>query len=233
MIIPWNSNRGIELLNDSKHKNDFYRLAGYYQPQINPLYCGIATSVIILNAFHSSINKTPNQPLLEVQIPASNGGGIIPFNSYSQHTFLNEGTDTIKKTDIITMKNTGTSIFDPGLTLMQLKNILEVYKLKVDLCYANDRAKINEFKNYLISILNDEDNFLVVNFYGVVLGTGTGGHISPIVAFNEQSSSVLILDVAGHKNSWYWVGIENLFDAMNTKDGQNYRGWLIIKDNNK
>ena len=32
------------------------------------------------------------------------------------------------------------------------------------------------------------------------------------------------------KNPWYWVPISHLYKAMNTKDGNNYRGWLIIED---
>ncbi len=38
------------------------------------------------------------------------------------------------------------------------------------------------------------------------------------------------MDVAGHKNSWYWVKIKDLLQSMNTKDGDNYRGYLIIKN---
>jgi hypothetical protein len=69
----------------------------------------------------------------------------------------------------------------------------------------------------------------VVNFDGKVFGNKTGGHISPIVAYDEKSDSLLVLDVALHKNPWYWVDLKEMVTAMNTKDGENFRGYLITK----
>jgi hypothetical protein len=32
-----------------------------------------------------------------------------------------------------------------------------------------------------------------------------------------------------HKNPWYWVDLKEMVTAMNTKDGENFRGYLITK----
>ena len=48
----WNSEEGLKRLSRSQFKNDFYQLVNFFQPQINPIYCGAASSVMILNAFN-------------------------------------------------------------------------------------------------------------------------------------------------------------------------------------
>ena len=54
------------------------------------------------------------------------------------------------------------------------------------------------------------------------------GHFSPLGAYDVESDSVLVMDVAGFKNGWYWVPVKDLYAAMNTLDGSVYRGWLVI-----
>ena len=235
ITLNWNSFDGIKRLESSQHKNDFYQLVNYFQPQINPLYCSAASSVMILNAI-SGNGKAPSQKDLEVQLPKALGDGKIEFKSYSQLTFFNEQTDKIKDRKIIDLKNitlaneNDAKNFDPGLTIDELEQILsKVYHLKVKKIYV-DKIKpklINKFREQVKQILVDEDQYLVINFYGKILGFGVG-HFSPAVAFDEKSDSVLVMDVSGHNRGWYWVEIADLMKAMNTKDGNHYRGYLII-----
>lgn len=233
-VEVWNNKEGITRLERSHFKNDFYQLAGFFQPQINPLYCGIASSVIILNAIKNQENEAiASQKALEVTKPVSIGGGVIEFKSYSQSTFLNEKTDKIKDRRIIELKDLEASkeALDPGLTLKQLALILKKsYGLKVKLTYVKkvNENELNKFRLKLKEILQDQKSYILVNFNGQNLGLKTSGHISPLAAFDELSDSVLVLDVAGHKNSWYFVKIADLFQAMNTKDGKNFRGYLVI-----
>ena len=228
-IVKWSSKEGIARLESSQFKTDFYQLADHFQPQINPLYCSAAASVIILNALNS---KKPSQKDLEVLRPEVFGGGNIEFKSYSQLTFFNEKTDKIKRRAVIEMRNLEESHFDPGLTLEQLKRILrEVYQLRVQMQYFSkaEESQINDFRDLVKNITKDKKKFLLINFHGKNLGLKTGGHISPLVAFDESSDSVLMLDVAGHKNGWYWVDLKDLVGAMNTKDGENFRGFLVVR----
>ncbi len=232
--MKWNSDQGLVRFERSKYKNDFYQLANFYQPQINPLYCGVASSVIVLNALRNG--EIASQKSLEVTKPASAGGGAAEFRSYSQLTFLNAETDKIKKREIIEFKKpksvkNGKEIFDAGIALVDLRDILtEAYKLKVSLNYAaKDSAKsINDFRSDLKKYLSDNKNFVIVNFDGAVLGAKFGGHISPVAAYDEESDSVLILDVALHKETWYFAPLAKLYEAMNTKDKESYRGYLVV-----
>ena len=111
-----------------------------------------------------------------------------------------------------------------------MADILKTYKLKTKINYVDtiNQKSLEDFKEMLKNILSEDKKFLLANFDGTVLGLKTVGHISPIVAFDAKSDSVLILDVAGHKNGWYFISVVDLLKAMNTKDGEHYRGYLVV-----
>ena len=233
-IVTWNSQQGQQRLLRSKHKNDYFQLAHHFQPQANPLYCGIASSVIVLNALRLKQNSVPSQSLVEVDVPKVLGGGRLAYLSYSQLTFLNEKTDVVKTRSVIEMKDLESSKeeLDPGLMLAQLKEILEVYESKVEMFYADEEGEsaVASFRKHLKLILKEDKKFLLVNFYGKTMGTQAEGHISPVAAYEGKTDSVLLLDVAGYLNPWYWVPVEHLYLAMHTLDGKTHRGYLIVSD---
>lgn len=233
-IVSWNSQQGQLRLLRSDHKNDYFQLAHHFQPQANPLYCGIASSVIVLNALRLKQNNVPSQSLVEIRVPKVLGGGRLTYPSYSQLTFLNKKTDIVKPRSVIEMENikSNNKKFDPGLKLFQLKEILKVYKTKVEMFYADDEGEsaVSNFRRHLKLILKEDKKFLLVNFYGKTMGTQADGHISPVAAYDSKTDSVLLLDVAGYLNPWYWVPVEHLYMAMHTLDGELHRGYLIVSN---
>jgi hypothetical protein len=122
--------------------------------------------------------------------------------------------------------------YSPGLSLEELGEILEVYGAQVTVRHAEEDVTVGAatFRDAVKAVLNDEGSFLVVNFVGSKIGTTTSGHISPLGAYDEQTDSILVLDVAGHKNPWYWVPLTHLYQAMHTLAGDVYRGWLVVSD---
>jgi len=206
----WNSEDGLKQLSQSQFKNDFYQLANFYQAQINPFYCSAASSVIILNAINQK-------------------------NIYKQEDFFNQKTDEIKlKTIILNQQQNAKGENDPGLTLTNLHKILtKVYNLnsKINFVKKVDKKSINNFRKIVMEITRDSQKFLLINFDGKILGNKTSGHISPLVSYDENSDSVLIMDVALHKNQWFWTKLETLYQAMNSKDGESFRGFLIVEKN--
>lgn len=236
VLVAWNSEEGIKRLNKSKYKNDFYQLADRFQPQINPLYCGIATTTIVLNTFRLGKQQVPRQKAHEVAKPKAWGGDTIPYPSYSQWTLLNENTDKVKAREVIRLSNITTentndgSQFSPGLSLEHLAMIQNEYGLKTEINHASlgPDSGVAMFREDVIQAVKDSTSFVVVNFVGNLIGTTTGGHISPLAAYHKKTDSVLVLDVAGHKNPWYWVPVEHLYKSMHTKDGEEYRGWVVI-----
>jgi hypothetical protein len=227
-ITPWNSQQGLDNLSSSNYKQDFYHLAHLYQPQINPLYCGIASSAIILNALNIGSKDMINSVNHAIK-PMKYGGGKIDFYFYTQNDILNNYTDKVKNKNIINFKEENRQKkYDPGLSLNHLANILKIHGVSSKLYYADNLKKIKKFRNNLKQYLNKKTHYIIANFNGRILGAKTGGHISPIVAYNKETEQILILDVAAHKNSWYWVDIEDFYKAMHSKDGDKYRGYLIV-----
>ncbi len=232
----WNSQNGLSRLNSSQYKNDFYQLVNFYQAQINPIYCSSATALMLKNAFY--YEEISSQKVAEVTKP---NGEIIPFKLFaSQEDFFNEKTDKIKSRDIINYKKpqiienkdgSKTENYDPGLNLQDFAKILKIHKIKSKIFYqkSDSDQDLEGFREVVKKILNDKNNFLIANFDGKIFGNKTGGHISPIVAYDEKSDSLLVLDVALHKNPWYWVDLKEMVKAMNTMDGNNFRGYLVAK----
>ena len=233
VITVWNSDDGIKIFETAKYKKDFYHLAHHYQPQSNPLYCGIATSAIILNALNLDDNIISNS-INSVINPIKNNS--INFNIYTQNDILNKSTDLVKKRKIISFKTKNSdNHYDPGLSLQQLSDILQTHNLNTKIFYANDDSNkgIKEFEKILKNSLNKKDEYIIANFHGKTLGAKTSGHISPIVSYNEKTDDILILDVAAHKNPWYWVKVIPFYKAMQKKDGDRNRGFLLVSKDTK
>ncbi len=229
--VDFYSEEGRQIIAKSKYNNDFYQLINFFEPQINPAYCGIATAVTILNAIN--YGKIENQPDLSIHKPLEDGGGIIKFNLYSQINFLNEATDKIKDRKIINYQQPlqSTKKFDPGLNLQDFATILtKIHGLKTRIYFVEtfNEKSIDHFRETLKDVLQDETRFLVANFDGYLINNKTSGHISPIVAYDQDSDRLLILDVATHKNKWQWVDLTKFYQAMHSLDGASYRGFILI-----
>lgn len=228
--ISFNSIDGRKRLAQSRHSNDFYQLINFYQPQINPILCSAASSVIVLNAIN--YGNISSQKSGEVIKPKALKSTKLEYKLYNQIDFFNNKTDKIKKKEVILFQqkdNKGK--FDAGLSLTDLSKILaQSYNLEVEKVHANnnDKVTINKFREDLITYLSDDTHFILANFNGKKLGMKTGGHISPIAAYDQETDSVLVLDVATHKELWSFIPLERLYNAMHSKDNDTYRGYLIV-----
>ena len=241
VLVSWNSEEGKKRLFRSKYTNDFFQLANHYQPQANPLYCGIASSVIVLNTIRATSGKIPPQMQLSIKKPKVLGGEVIPYKLYSQATLLNESTDKVKSRKIIQLKNISDSgkdkaeQFDPGLKLADLKGVLESYELEVQDYPAELEVSsgVIKFRDTLKRVLAEQQQFILINYKSNLVGQSSSGHISPVGAYDAKSDSVLVLDVAGYQNPWIWIPVKDLYASMHTKDGERYRGYLVVQEGKK
>ena len=232
-IDSFYSDDGLKKLFESQFKNDFFQLINFYQPQNNPLFCGIAVGVSVLNAleYPEILTNTDNQI-------TKNDNSIIEYKLYSQQNFLNDKTDEIKdRQEILFQKpvsrvkkdNKWVDVFDPGLTLDELAQILEkVYKLKVEKFHVENSNNPDQFSEIVKKTLLENKKFIIVNFDGKILNKTTNGHMALIGAYHQNLNEILILDPALHKNKWFWANTKALFNAMNTKDSDQFRGYLIV-----
>jgi hypothetical protein len=185
--------------------------------------------------------KVISQPVpYSLEKPLALGGGLTVLFEYVQGTFLADEKG-VKERAVIEAKKTvtnreGKEVFDPGMALSEFADILRAKGFTVFIKYAGDIAE-SEFEKDLVNTVDDSSQYLVANFKGDTLGALTGGHISPMAGVSQKDgvNFVLDLDVAGHKNSWYWVPLSDLFKAMSTKDSSSdkTRGYALISDPQK
>lgn len=71
--------------------------------------------------------------------------------------------------------------------------------------------------------------FLVVSFSRAVLQQTGDGHFSTVAAYDAETDSALVLDVARFKYPPYWVKVQELYDAMLPADPvtKESRGWSL------
>ena len=71
--------------------------------------------------------------------------------------------------------------------------------------------------------------FLVVSFSRAVLQQTGDGHFSTVAAYDAETDSCLVLDVARFKYPPYWVSVDELFESMRPIDPvtKESRGWSL------
>lgn len=230
-VLDWNSKEGIERFERTNFKGDFYRLAHHYKPQVNPVACGQAAATVVLSSIYE-LNSTP-LPIIE-EWPVTLGDKKYPlqYRLINDSNFFNEATDKILDRKVISMKMTkkdGT--FGGGVDIDELQKMLKIQGVKSRLVnvQAFSEENLGEFRALVKTVVNSDREFLLLN-YDHSYKSLMGGHFSPIAAYDEKSDSVLMLDVAAHRNPWIWVNLSDIYHAMNTKNyaQSNYRGYLLI-----
>ena len=117
-----------------------------------------------------------------------------------------------------------------GMTLAQLKGILQANKLDAKLIYA-DGINIEQFRSLAQKNLSNPDDVMLVNYRRPALKQPGGGHISPIAAYNQKGDRFLILDVAAYKYPATWVKTEELWQGINSVDpvSNRSRGLITVR----
>lgn len=204
-LINLNSPEGGKLLMNSKALQDYLPLSIQFVTQKNQAYCGVASSVMVLNA-------------LDIQAPAA--PEYAPFHLFTQDNFFNAQTQQVIAPEVVARK---------GLTLDQLGKLIETYSVKAEVHHAGD-TNLNDFRTMVVKNLQEPGNFVLVNYLRKALGEETGGHISPVAAYNEQTDRFLVLDVSRYKYPPVWVKAEDLFKAMDTVDSESgkTRGFVLV-----
>ncbi len=230
-VINWDSKEGIERLERTPFKGDFYRLAHHFKPQPNPAACGQAAATVVLSAIYELNNKS--FPVIE-EWPITIGDKKYPlqYRLFNEGNFFNSETDKVLDRRAISMKITkqdGT--FGGGLDIDELQKMLKIHGVKSKLVNVKKYSdeNLDDFRKLVKEIVNSDKEFLILN-YDHSYKSLMGGHFSPVAAYDEKSDSVLMLDVAAHRNPWIWVNLSDIYHAMNTKNYSQtaYRGYLVV-----
>lgn len=235
-IILWDSPEGIKRLDQSRAKVDFFPLANAFESQENKIYCGLASSAIVLNALR--LNNPDFQKPMSYTL-AKDEQRYLPtgfnplFERYTQNNVLLPQAKT--KSEILGKPVTinGKEISDYGLQLDQLTSLLKGHKLKVTTRIADNTISDDTIRKELITNLQTAGDYALVNYSRKVLGQGDTGHISPLGAYDKASDSFLVLDVNPNVSKWAWVKADDLITAMRTFDVISNRGYVLVSEGEK
>ncbi len=205
-LVPFSSSDGERLLIESTARQDYFLLSNQFVTQINQAYCGVASSVMVLNA---------------LGLPAPESSQYKPFHVFTQENFFDRAeTKKVVAPDLVSKR---------GMTLAQLGDLLTSHGAKVQVYYGSD-VGLDRFRSLLVQNLSKRDNFAIVNYLRKTIGQERGGHISPIAAYNQRTDRFLILDVSRYKYPPVWVKAVDLLQAIKTVDPDSgkTRGFVLV-----
>ena len=208
-LIGFNSPEGKKLFVESKSRDDFFPLSIQFVTQTNQAYCGVASIVMVLNSLGITAPEAPQYK---------------PYRVFTQENFFsNEQTKKVTTAEVVSRQ---------GMNLEQIGSLIASYGVQVQVYHAADTS-LDKFRQLAAENLKQPGNFVLVNYLRKVIGQETGGHISPLAAYNEQTDRFLIMDVSRYKYPPVWVKTEDLWKAMATTDvsAGKTRGFVFVSKN--
>ncbi len=208
-LTELNSRVGGEMLTFSllhHYADPFLSEVRYFTNQENTSFCGIASAAIVLNT-------------LQIKPPKD-----ADFGDYQLFTQDNIFTaDAVKKLNI-----KQSDVLAQGMTLEKETQLLNAFPSVKAHMYSTKNLSLAETKAILLKALKSNKQLVIVNIFRPEMEEMGGGHFSPLVAYDPKSDHVLFMDVASYKYGPTWVPIETLYQAMHTKDGDAYRGFIVV-----
>lgn len=222
-------------LERSKHKIDFFRLANQFETQQNVGYCGPASATIVLNALrfdNPAVAKPRDEALFPAEYRDKLPSGLDPvFRRYTQGTFFDPQTESVKpKRRFFGEPKAPGARPSPGIELRELGDVLRAHGLDVQIRVADASLTDQAIRAELVENLGRAGDYVIVNFLRSALGQKGSGHMSPLGAYDQASDSFLVLDTNPQNEPWAWVSTTRLIAAMRTKDVDENRGYLLVKE---
>jgi glutathione-S-conjugate glycine hydrolase len=208
-LTDLSSEEGERFFLESGAHEAYFPISANFVTQKTQSYCGVASIVMVLNALRTPAPSTPE---------------YLPYRTFTQDNLLNDGTDAVLPRDLLARQ---------GMTLDQLGRLLALHPVAVEVHHAADGG-LEAFRADARAALAAKDHFVIVNYLRKALGQETGGHISPLAAYDDKADRFLILDVARYKYPPVWAKASDLFDAMKTTDAANdnkTRGYVLVTKN--
>jgi hypothetical protein len=204
-IVYWGSAEGKTLRARMPADADYWQLAPTFAMQITQSYCSVASAITVLNAM----------PIQKPVDPA-----YAPYAYFTQSNFFTpEVVKVISPQTVLAM----------GMTREQMAETLARQGVSA-ISIAGDTLSKDGLRTLLKKALGDDGQFVLANYFRANLGQVGGGHWSALAAYDAQSDSVLILDVAKYKYPPAWVSISILQQAIATIDtvSNKARGLVIV-----
>ncbi len=200
-LVALDSPEGQRLFEEADARADYWTLIEQYETQKSGNFCGVASSVMVLNA-------------LQVTAPTDDQTGA-PV--YTQADFFNACARAVLSPTMM-----------PGMTIDQLADLLQCHPATAHAVHAADTT-LAEFRSSAAKNLATAGDYIIVNYDRAGVGQEHMGHISPLGAYDAKADEFLLLDVARYKYPPVWVGSTALFAAMSTDDfvSGKTRGYVV------
>lgn len=105
-------------------------------------------------------------------------------------------------------------------------------EFRKDIIHAVTKPPKIDWEDGMAEIVSNTEGgyFLVTSFSRSYLKQTGDGHFSPIAAYDPETDTCLVLDVARFKYAPYWVTVEDLYNAMIPHDSmtEKSRGWILM-----
>ncbi|MEQ1674672.1 MAG: phytochelatin synthase family protein [Candidatus Nitrotoga sp.] len=204
-VVYWDSATGKTLRARMSADADYWQLAPTFAMQMTQSYCGVASAITVLNAM--PINK-PVDPI------------YAPHAYFTQNNFFTPAVEKLIPSQ---------TVLKMGMTRDEMSAALTQHNVKVT-SIAGDSLDDTALRSLLKKALREDGQYVLVNFLRASLGQVGGGHWSVLAAYDTESDSVLLLDVAKYKYPPAWVGISTLRLAIHTIDttSNKPRGLVLV-----
>jgi Phytochelatin synthase len=205
-LTGFSTHDGEAYFAESDAHEAYFPLASNFLTQKTQAYCGVASIVMVLNA---------------LGVPAPVVPEYEPYRTFTQDNLLTQQTDAVLPREVLARQ---------GMTLDQIGGVLGTQPVKAEVHHAAD-SSVDEFRKLASAYLREPGHFVIVNYLRKAIGEQSGGHISPLAAYDAKADRFLILDVARYKYPPVWVKTADMFGAMNTPDAINdnkTRGFILV-----
>lgn len=203
--IEWDSTEGLYRQETSQYKANLFKLLRFYESQTRGTYCGVATAVVALNA-------------LAIEAPASQYLG--KYRLFTQEEFFKGPIGETVSLDQVKKK---------GLSLQNMTELMSTQALTVT-PYEAGLFTDEDIRSHIISALTNPQQVVIILYQRKELKQEGSGHWSPIAAYDKDSDSFLLLDVARYKYPPAWINAPTLVASMRIPDDEGLpRGFIILE----
>ncbi|HUK08075.1 MAG TPA: phytochelatin synthase family protein [Stellaceae bacterium] len=180
-------------------------LLAYTESEERQTFCGPASLAAALNSLGIR-NPTP--------------APLFPYHLITQDSVFTKENEGVKSYSAVEHE---------GMTLDELAKFAANLGTSTEVIHAQDMA-IDALRAKLRDALDASGKRVLANYSRKPLGQVGDGHISPLAAYDAQTDSFLILDVAKYKYPPAWVSFKKLYEGMLLVDSSSglSRGVVIL-----
>ena len=200
------SPQGQDFFYEAKPGTSFWKLMDQFETQQTQSFCGIASSVMVLNALGV---EGPKDPV------------FLPYRPFSQDNFFSSDVNSVLPKALVLKQ---------GATLDQIGQALAKFSVHAKAFHADEVGQV-ALRKTLVNYMHAPSTYIIIDFFRPALHQEGAGHFSPLAAYDAKSDRFLMLDVARFRYPPVWIKTQDLWNAINTEDtsAHKLRGFVVVQ----